>query len=62
MTGPVTIVGNMRLIIPAPPRNTTRLRTKYTTPAAASPDRVADKPYCSTPKVIGAMKAKDDAR
>ena len=62
ITGPVTIVGKILIITDEPPQNTIRLKTKYTTPAAASPDKVAAKPYLSMLKVIGAIKAKEDAR
>ena len=62
ITGLVTMVGSILAIIVEPRQKTTRLRTKYTKPAAASPDIVADRPYLSTLRVIGAIKAKEDAK
>ena len=62
ITGPVTTEGKTLIIIPEPPQKIIRLKTKYNAPAAASPDRVSGKPYLSILKVIGAMKAKEDAR
>ncbi|OQA29829.1 MAG: hypothetical protein BWY59_00070 [Verrucomicrobia bacterium ADurb.Bin345] len=62
MTGPVTMGGRNRLIVPMPPARTPALMRAYTSPVQARAPSVAPTPKCSMPYWIGTMNAKELAR
>ena len=49
MTGPVTMGGSRRKMIPVPRKRMIRLISTYTAPAATMPPRVAGSPQVCTP-------------
>lgn len=62
ITGAMTTGGSKRSMKPGPFRRTAKPSTMYTSPAAITPPMTAGRPNSPLAAMIGAMKAKLDAR
>ena len=49
ITGPVTMGGSRRMMMPVPRQRMTKLSTTYTAPATTMPPSVAGSPHVCTP-------------